>query len=161
VTRADDILDGVLAIYRAQLMANKVKLDAQLKSSRQIFILPGEIRQVFGNLISNALDAIGQDGGELRVRCFDSTDWRVNRKGVRIIFSDSGSGVEESLLTKIFDAFFTTKGLRGSGVGLWLSAEILAKHNGSIRLRTRTTGIYRGTLFSVFIPGHVSDIERC
>jgi len=133
-------------------MASKVTLDAHLKCSTQVFVLPGELRQVFGNLITNALDAIGQNGGTLRVRCFDTIDWQSKRKGIRFLFSDSGSGIQENLLSSIFEAFFTTKGLKGSGVGLWLSAEILAKHNGSIRLRTRTTGIYRGTLFSVFLP---------
>lgn len=155
VTRADEILDGVLAIFRAHIMANRVSLDAHLKSSTQVFVLPGELRQVFSNLITNALDAMAPDGGTLRVRCFDTIDWKSKRKGIRFLFSDSGSGIPENLIANIFEAFFTTKGLKGSGVGLWLSAEILAKHSGSIRLRTRTTGIYRGTLFSVFLPKHI------
>lgn len=152
VTRADEILEGVLAIFRAHIMANKVKLDVNLKCSAQIFARPGELRQVFTNLITNALDAMGQDGGTLRVRCFDTLDWKSKRKGIRVILSDSGSGINENVVANVFEAFFTTKGLKGSGVGLWLSAEILAKHNGRIRLRTRTAGIYRGTLFSVFLP---------
>jgi PAS domain S-box-containing protein len=155
VIRADEILDGVLAIFRAHLMGNKITLDARLNCSTEIFVHPGELRQVFSNLISNALDAIGQDGGTLRVRCHSTRDRRTNRDGVRFLFSDSGSGVQESLLPNIFDAFFTTKGLKGSGVGLWLSAEILAKHEGSIRVRTRTAGDYCGTLFSIFIPRHI------
>lgn len=154
VTRADEILDGVLAIFRAHIMANKVTLDAHLNCSSEIFVHPGELRQVFSNLISNALDAIGQDGGTLRVRCFNTIDRRSGRKGIRFFFSDSGLGVQEDFLPNIFDPFFTTKGLKGSGVGLWLSAEILAKHDGYIRVRTRTTGSHRGTLFAIFLPVH-------
>ena len=155
VMNADEILEGVLAIFRSHIMANKVALDAHLKSSKQVFVLPGELRQVFSNLITNALDAMGQDGGTLRVRCFDTIDWQSKRKGIRFIFSDSGTGIQENLLASIFEAFFTTRGLKGSGVGLWLSAEILQKHDGKIRLRTRTTGTYRGTLFSVFLPRYI------
>jgi len=154
VTRAEEVLHGVLAMFRAHIMGNKVTLDARLRCSGEIFVHPGEIRQVFSNLITNALDAMGHDGGTLRVRCFDATDWRTNRQGVRFFFSDSGPGIPEDLLPSIFDAFFTTKGLKGSGVGLWLSAEILARHEGYIRVRTRTSGSHRGTLFAVFLPAH-------
>lgn len=152
VTRADELLHGVLAMFRAHIMAHKVRLDVNLKCSAQIFAQPGELRQVFSNLITNALDAMDREGGTLRVRCTKTLDWKSKRTGVRIIFSDSGSGVPDSVLANIFEAFFTTKGLKGSGVGLWLSSEILSKHEGSIRLRTRTAGRYRGTLFSVFLP---------
>jgi len=151
-TRSDELLEGVLTLFRSHLMANKITLDCRLRSSGEMFVLPGQIRQVFGNLISNAVDAIGPMGGILRVRCLDTTDCRNNRKGIRFLFSDSGSGVPDALLPNIFDAFFTTKGLEGSGVGLWLSAEILAKHHGHIRVRTRTNGTYRGTLFDIFLP---------
>jgi signal transduction histidine kinase len=154
VTRADEILDGVLAIFRAHMMSNKVVLDVHLNCSSEIFVHPGELRQVFSNLISNAVDAIGEDGGTLRVRCFNTIDQRSGRKGIRFFFSDSGLGVPEDQLPDIFDAFFTTKGLKGSGVGLWLSAEILSRHDGYIRVRTRTTGSHRGTLFAIFLPVH-------
>jgi signal transduction histidine kinase len=152
VTRADEILEGVLAIFRAHIMASKVHLNVHLNSSSQIFVHPGELRQVFSNLISNALEAIGQGGGTLGVRCVNTIDLRSNRKGIRFIFSDSGLGIPDDLLPNIFEAFFTTKGLKGSGVGLWLSSEILKRHDGYIRIRTRTEGRYRGTLFSVFLP---------
>jgi two-component system NtrC family sensor kinase len=156
VARADEILDGVLAMFRAHIMGNRVTLDSHLDCSSESFVHPGELRQVFSNLISNALDAIGQNGGTLRVRCFDTTDWPSKRKGIRIFFSDSGCGIADKLLPNIFDAFFTTKGLEGSGVGLWLCAEILAKHEGYIRVRTRTSGSHRGTLFSIFLPKHTA-----
>jgi two-component system, NtrC family, sensor kinase len=152
VTCADEILEGVLAMFRSHIMGNKIALESRLRCSSQIYVHPGEIRQVFSNLISNAIDAMGARGGTLRVRCFETFDQRSKRKGVRFIFSDSGTGIPERLVPSIFDAFFTTKGLKGSGVGLWLSAEILAKHAGSIQVRTRTTGPYQGTLFAIFVP---------
>lgn len=154
-TRADEVLDNVLTMYRSHLMGSRVTLEAKLNCSSEIFIRPGELRQVFGNLISNALDAIGPGGGTLRVRCFNVTDQATKRKGVRFFFSDSGSGIADDLLPSIFDAFFTTKGTEGSGVGLWLSADLLTKQDGYLRVRTRTAGPYRGTLFSIFLPLHV------
>jgi two-component system, NtrC family, sensor kinase len=156
-TRADEVLDNVLAMYRSHLMGRRVALEAKLNCSSEIFVRPGELRQVFGNLISNALDAIGPGGGTLRVRCFNVTDQRTKRKGVRIFFSDSGSGIADELLPNIFDAFFTTKGTEGSGVGLWLSVDLLTKQDGYLRVRTRTAGPYRGTLFSIFLPLHVQQ----
>lgn len=154
-TRADDILENVLAMYRSHIMGSRVTLETKLKCSSEIFVRPGELRQVFGNLISNALDAIGSSGGTLRVRCFNTIDRHTMHKGVRFFFSDSGSGIPEDVLPSIFDAFFTTKGIKGSGVGLWLSVDLLMKHGGHLRVRTRTTGKYRGTLFTVFLPLHV------
>lgn len=152
VTHADEIMDGVLAMFRSHIMGHKIDLESSLKCSSQIYVHPGEIQQVFSNMISNAIDAMGPEGGKLRIRCFDAFDQRSKRKGVRFFFSDSGTGIPERSLPNIFDAFFTTKGLKGSGVGLWLSAEILAKHAGSIQVRTRTAGRYRGTLFAIFLP---------
>ena len=156
MTRADEILDGVLAIFRAHIMAHRVRLDTRLNCSTRLLVLAGEIRQVFSNFISNGLDAMGERGGTLRIRCSDSTDWHTNRKGVRFLFCDSGSGIAADIIPFIFDAFFTTRGLNGSGVGLWLSAEIVAKHNGSIRVKSRTTGNHRGTMFSIFLPTRVA-----
>lgn len=152
VTGVDEILEGVLAIFRAHIMANKIGLDVNLKCSSPMLVHPGEIRQVFSNLIANAVDAIGEDGGTLHVRCFEAVDRRSRRRGVRVLFSDSGCGIPEKMLPNIFNAFFTTKGLKGSGVGLWLSAEILAKHEGYVQVRTRTEGKYRGTIFAIFLP---------
>ena len=160
MARADEILDGVLTMFRAHMMSTKVTLDARLNCSSEVLVHAGELRQVFSNLISNALDAIGQDGGTLRVRCLNATDRSRNRKGIRILFCDTGSGVPENLLPNIFDAFFTTKGPKGSGVGLWLCAEILAKHDGYIRVRTRTKGPRRGTLFAVFLPTGLGIEDR-
>ncbi|MEO6910444.1 MAG: response regulator [Edaphobacter sp.] len=154
---ATDLMDSVLAMFRAPLSNNRVTLYKRLASSRLISVHPGETRQAFGNLIANALDAMSDSGGKLHVRCFDATDQRSQRRGVRIVLSDSGRGIPESEYAHIFDAFYTTKELRGSGIGLWLTSEVIAKHNGYIRLRSRTEGRYRGTLFDVFFPEYTGS----
>ena len=157
LTDGTDLLQGVLSMFRPQMIVNHIELRAQFKSSRPVWVHPGEMRQAFSNLVSNALDAIGDSGGILRVRCIDTTDSKTLSKGVRFVFSDSGCGVPQDTLPHIFDAFYTTKGLKGSGIGLWLTSEVIAKHRGRIRARSRTEGSYRGTLFDVFLPQRGPD----
>lgn len=151
--KANELIDSVLAIFRATIMSNGVKLDRRLSASRLISVQPGEMRQAFGNLVANALDAMGTSGGRLMVRSFNSIEPRSGSRGVRIVFSDSGVGIPESEYARIFDAFHTTKGLKGSGIGLWLTSEVVRKHHGYIRMRSRTQGPYRGAMFDIFLPG--------
>jgi two-component system NtrC family sensor kinase len=157
LTDGTDLLQGVLSMFRPQMIINHIELRTYFKSSRPVWVHPGEMRQAFSNLVSNALDAIGDSGGTLCIRCIDTTDSETSRKGVRFVFSDSGSGISNDELSRIFDAFYTTKGLKGSGIGLWLTSEVIAKHRGRIRTRSRTAGPYRGTLFDVFLPQRGPD----
>lgn len=154
---ADEMMGSVLAMFRPAIMNNRVKLEKRLRASRLVRVQPGEMRQAFGNLVANALDAMGTAGGRLIVHCIDSIDARTGRKGVRIVLSDSGGGIPEPAHAHIFDAFYTTKELKGSGIGLWLTSEVIRKHHGCIRFRSRTSGPYRGTIFDVFLPGQLSD----
>lgn len=151
---ANDMIDSVLTMFRALVLTNNVRLGKRLDSSRVISVQPGEMRQAFGNIISNALDAIGTGGGRLIVHCMDSIDQPSQRRGVRFVVSDTGSGIKESAKPHIFDAFYTTKELKGSGIGLWLTSEVITRHNGRIRVRSRTAGPYRGTIFDIFLPEH-------
>lgn len=149
---ADEILDGVLAMFRSRMISKGISLKKTLKCSQQLNVHPGEIRQAFGNLIANGLDAIGNSEGQLTVRCISAIDAKTGVKGIRFLFSDNGLGIPDQVQPHIFGAFFTTKEMNGSGVGLWLTSQIVAKHNGRIRVRSRTLGKYRGTLFDVFLP---------
>ena len=147
-----ELIDGALAIFRTRALEQNIVFLESVRCTRSLSLHSGEIRQVFSNLISNGLDAIGENGGTFRVKCVHGSDPRNQQKGVYFLFSDSGSGIPREILPKIFEAFFTTKDLKGSGIGLWLSAEVIGKHGGTIRVRSRTSGPYRGTLFSVFLP---------
>lgn len=150
---AQDVLEGVLAMFRSRMIATGVKLHTWYRCTCPVAIHPGEIRQAVGNLISNALDAIEFTGrASLRIACIHSLDIRSGVRGVRLLISDTGPGIPKALHEQVFGAFFTTKETRGSGIGLWLTSEIISKHKGNIRLRSRTEGPYRGTLFDVFLP---------
>lgn len=120
-----DLIEGVLSMFRPQLIANKIEIKTRFNSTRSVYVYPGEMRQAFGNLISNAIDAMEETGGKLWVSCFDSADAVSGKAGVRFVLSDSGSGISKEHLKRIFDAFFTTKDLKGSGIGLWLTSEIV------------------------------------
>jgi signal transduction histidine kinase len=159
IAGAIDLIEGVLAMFRPQLLANNIEIRTRFNSTRSVYVYPGEMRQAFGNLIANAADAMEQAGGTLWVSCVDSTDVVSGRRGVRFVLSDSGSGISKEHLRHIFDAFFTTKDLKGSGIGLWLTSEVVTKHHGRIRVRSRTAGAYLGTTFDIFLPDHSLAIQ--
>jgi signal transduction histidine kinase len=152
IARGRELVEGLLSMLYPNMVVNQIDLTSRFVGSRYVRVMPGEIRQAFGNLLSNAIDAIGDSGGKLRVACFDSIDYPSGRKGVRFLFSDTGCGIPREAFSQIFDAFFTTKELKGSGIGLWLTSEIIANHSGRIRVRSRTKGPYRGSLFDIFLP---------
>jgi signal transduction histidine kinase len=128
-------------------------LEKDVDSSATIFCSSGEFRQVFSNLILNAIDAIGEHAGRIRlkVRCVrDCVD--SGRYGIRITVGDSGCGIAPQHMSKIFDSFYTTKEEIGTGLGLWLTRNIIHKYNGRIRVRSSVDPGRSGTVFSVFWP---------
>ncbi len=110
------------------------------------------MKQVFSNLLRNAIEAVGE-GGTIRLHVYTARDWRSpERKGIRVVVADNGRGIPLDLRHKIFDPFFTTKGESGTGLGLWVGMGILQKRNGSIRFRSSTSTGHTGTVFSIFLP---------
>jgi signal transduction histidine kinase len=86
----------------------------------------------------------------------DARDWRHDqRPGIKVVVADDGAGMNSQTLLNLFQPFYTTKGSKGTGVGLWVSQGIVAKHGGWIRVRSRT-GIRHGTCFVVFLPKEVA-----
>ena len=109
----------------------------------------GELRQVFSDLLANSLDAIDEEGIiKLRVSTVASFD---GRRCVWVIVADNGKGIGASLRAQVFEPFFTTKGTVGTGLGLWVSKQIIDKHGGTIRVRSSKDGARRGTVFSVIL----------
>jgi two-component system, chemotaxis family, CheB/CheR fusion protein len=150
-------LDDVLQLYLRKLHEKHIQVDKTYDPAVEIQGFAGELRQLFSNLILNALDAL-DDGGRLTLHVARGHEWSnghrtgVYRTGVRITIADNGSGIQQSDLPRIFEPFYSTKGDSGTGLGLWLSHGIVQKHEGSIRVRSRTTAGSSGTVFSVFLP---------
>jgi len=100
----------------------------------------------------NAIEA-SDKGGTVKIHVFDSCDCRDSeRGGVRVVIADQGPGIPAEHREKVFHPFFTTKGQKGTGVGLWVTRGIIQKHNGSVHVRSSVSPRYHGTYFSVFLP---------
>ena len=147
-----DVLDNVLELQSRRIKANRIVLEKQFRSSSAIQGFPNELKQVFLNLIGNAIEAM-KEGGQLRVRVDDRTEEGTGRHGVRVTITDTGSGIDPEHSKRIFEPFFTTKDTKGTGLGLWISKGIIQKYDGTIRFRSLRFANGRTTCFSVFIPG--------
>jgi PAS domain S-box-containing protein len=150
--RVSDLLESVLTLYQGRLLNSKIRAERRFRDPA-LLCYEGEIRQVLNNLIGNAVDVLREDhGGRLLVRARAATQWSTGARGVQVTVADTGHGMDRQTQSRIFEAFFSTKGIGGTGLGLWVSAEIINKHQGTLRVRSRPVGPHRGTVFSFFIP---------
>jgi PAS domain S-box-containing protein len=149
-----ELLDSVLSVYQARLKALSVTVERDYDPGMKLFCFAGEVRQVFANLIGNAIDASRQ-GGRLSIRARRSHNWKSpGETGVRFVVADNGTGMDPEVLERAFEAFFTTKEVTGTGLGLWVSHEIVTKHHGLIHVSSRKAqpGRSSGTVFQIFLP---------
>ncbi len=146
-----ELLDSVLQLYSRRISGKGVRVQQRYEDGLQICGFPVELRQVFSNLIVNAVEAM-PSGGILCLHAYPSRDWwHPEREGVRVVVADNGPGIGPEHLRRIFEPFYTTKGERGTGLGLWVSKGIVQKHGGAIEVRSRQKRP-GGTVFSVFLP---------
>jgi PAS domain S-box-containing protein len=148
----NDVLDSVLVLFSPQIKRNQIQVDRRFEASLSVRGFPGELRQVFSNLVGNAIEAISE-GGELVLHTRESslaTD--PARKGIRITVLDDGTGIPRGVRKNLFAPFYTTKGEKGTGLGLWISRGIIEKHEGTIHLTSTNRNGRSGTAFSVFLP---------
>jgi two-component system CheB/CheR fusion protein len=127
-----------------------VKLRAEAETA--VSCMPSEAQQIFANLVTNAIDAMPH-GGRLTIRLRPSLDWRDRAtRGMRITFADSGVGMSRDTLRRIFEPFFTTKLDIGTGLGMWVVAQLVERHNGQVRVWSTQREGRSGTAFSIFLP---------
>jgi signal transduction histidine kinase len=150
--RVADLIDATLPLYQGRISNARVKVERRDRGLRPVTCLDGEIRQVLSNLISNAIDAVSEQERRLFVRSREGTDWRTGRSGITLTIADTGAGMSAETRARIFDPFFSTKGSKGSGLGLWISREIVERHAGYLQMKSRQTGPCTGTVFSLFLP---------
>jgi PAS domain S-box-containing protein len=151
--RLSELLDGLLSLFERRLATSKVKVERRYESPGDICAFPGEMRQVFSNLIGNSLDAIGTRGGRILIHIYSATDWANSRRaGVRVIVADDGPGIPAQFRDNLFKPFFTTKAEKGTGLGLWVSYGIVRRHHGTMRVHTSTRPGHSGTAFAIFLP---------
>jgi signal transduction histidine kinase len=155
----DELIEGVLGIHRSRIKNAGITIEQHRRSTRPIFCSDGEIRQVLSNLVGNATDAMQNGGGRLLLRSREAHDWSNGTAGVIVTVADTGPGMSRATLARAFDAFYTTKGISGTGLGLWISKEIVERHHGRLRVRSRQTPGRSGTVFTLFLP-HTCDTRQ-
>jgi len=155
LTSVNGLIGSAINLLKSKISEKQAVIETDWRSDVEITAVAGELRQVFSNLLSNSLDAIDLRG-KIRIR----VSARGTEPGaacgetgcVRITFVDNGRGINPSIRSRVFEPFFTTKGTVGTGLGLWVTRQIVEKHGGSIRLRSRSAGPDRGTAFSIVLP---------
>jgi PAS domain S-box-containing protein len=147
-----EIVESLFAIFGPRMKHKGIRAQAEIRDDVEIQAIPSEIRQVVANLLGNSIDALDH-GGVIRVRVSHARQWTRNwRRGVRLSVADTGSGVPARIRAQLFEPFFTTKKDAGTGLGLWISQNIVENHEGSIRMRSSTRPGKSGTVFSIFLP---------
>jgi len=142
-----ELLGGVIEINRRLLQQRKIEIAWDIPGSCTVYGSAQELQQVFANLISNAMDAVGERA-RIRIRV------RSGKSGIRrILIADNGCGIPDNVIARLFQPFVTSKGSSGNGLGLWVSQGIVRKHGGEIRVRTSTAEGRSGTVFCVSLPG--------
>ena len=150
------ILDSAAAVYKSRLIVDQIYISRRYRDTRSVCCYSSEIRQVFGNLIGNAFDAI-RKGGTVHMRVRDASDVLTGVAGVRVTVADTGTGMDAQTLKRIAEPFFTTKGINGTGLGLWISRDILQKHHALLQVRSRQQEERSGTVFSLFLPMQLKE----
>jgi PAS domain S-box-containing protein len=159
ITHLSEVLEGVLAMFRARLKAAGIVLDLNVAGERAIACMPSEAQQVFANLLSNAIEAMSR-GGRLRIRLRPSRDWRDGAtEGMRVTIGDTGTGMDRATQQLSFEPFFTTKPETGTGLGMWVVAQLVERHGGDVRLWSSTHTGSSGTVVSMFLPMEPTGLE--
>jgi len=147
LTDLSELAISALALFRGKLRERQIR--ERITAERAFgYCCEGEIRQALVNLIGNAVDAM-RDGGNLRVHVS-----QVSINGVehaRLSIADTGGGIRKEIRPELFRQFFTTKGSSGTGLGLWLTRDIVQKNGGRLRYRSRTE-LPSGTVFAMYLP---------
>jgi signal transduction histidine kinase len=151
-TDVSTVLDSVLRLHSSRLKAAGVHVNREISSATAtVLSTPGELRQILANIIANATDAM-RHGGCLRIRIANRTQSQPGDCCVRLTIADNGAGIPPDVLPTIFEPFVTTKGETGTGLGLWVTSEIVKKNGWKIRVRSSRNPGRRGTVFSLVIP---------
>jgi len=151
----------ILLLTERRFTDMRVKLLPDLPPNVCVTGFPAELRQVFTNLLTNALEAVGH-GGEVRVTVAWETgsDGQRPQRGATVTIADNGPGIPAEVLPQLFQPFFTTKGENGTGLGLWVSRGIIAKHNGTLELTSSANGDGRGTIARVYLPAEPEALAK-
>jgi signal transduction histidine kinase len=147
------LIESVISMFQSRFVNAGIRVEERERTTSTVRCFEGEIRQVLSNLVSNAIDAMHPlGGGRLLLRSHVRREWPTGRRGLVITVADTGSGIPASVANRIFEPFYTTKGASGTGLGLWVSNEIVRRHDGTLRFRSSEKEGRSGTVFALFLP---------
>lgn len=147
------LLTNVLLVHRGRISNAKILVEERFRGDDPVQCFEGEIRQVLSNLVGNATDAMqSYGGGRLLVPTRKARSWKTGQQGMVMTVADTGCGMSSETQSKVFEAFYTTKGMEGTGLGLWVSKEIVDRHHGEFRVRSSRDPRHHGTVFQLYLP---------
>lgn len=152
-----DILSGVIELYEPRTRREQIKVNIDIPL--EVIMVqgwPGQLRQLFANIFRNAIEASGPKG-EIFVRLHGRRHHTSEKFGIRVLIADSGPGISAEARRHIGQPFYTTKGEGGTGLGMWIASEIVAKHGGFLKVHNRPRG---GAVFSIFLPMRLAVQEE-
>ena len=147
-----ELLDSVIFLNHTRIEQKAIQVHRDYAKSEDVFGFTSELRQVFSNLVLNAIEAV-PEGGEIRLRVRDEIEG--DRKMVRIDIIDNGHGIPDEIIHRLFHPFFTTKTAGGNGLGLWVSRGLVEKHGGTIEASSVKEPGRSGAVFTVILPTEV------
>jgi signal transduction histidine kinase len=147
-----ELLSSILELHKPKLARHKVLTSTRYDDCATAIVYPEQIRQVFSNLLLNAVDAMPM-GGKIVAKISKTHEWcDPERVGLRVSIADTGTGIAADILSRVREPFFTTKGAHGNGMGLAIVNDIVAHHQGSMKIRSCTKLGKSGSVFTIFIP---------
>jgi PAS domain S-box-containing protein len=154
-----DLLDNVLTINRKRLERHLIEVVEDYRKSVPLFGYASELRQVFANLLLNAMDAV-PEGGRIIVRTTVHRSSETGAPTLSVTIADTGTGITAESRKQLFQPFFTTKSNQGNGLGLWVSHGIVEKHGGRIQVKSSTKPGTSGTVFRVLLPVEEKEVRH-
>jgi PAS domain S-box-containing protein len=159
-----EMLQEILLLMERRFIELNVSVSTDMPQAVSVPAFPAELRQVFTNLITNAAEAASPGGrvevsikpqaaGAPQTAGADATGQKM-QPGATVTIADNGSGIPLEVQSHLFQPFFTTKGERGTGLGLWVSRGIINKHGGTISLKSDTSQAAHGTVVTVFLEAN-------
>ena len=142
------LLESAIEVLKAKTTATQARIEKSWGGDVQLSVVAGEVKQVFANLLLNSLEAI-PPGGVVKIRTSMAYDEKSQARCFRVTLADNGPGITRRHHSQLFEPFFTTKGTTGTGLGLWVSKQILDKHRATIRVRSRADGQGTGTVVRI------------
>jgi two-component system, NtrC family, sensor kinase len=161
-THIDSLMEEVLSLYSRKITEKELRVVREYRCPEEATVYPGEMRQVLSNLLTNAVEALST-GGRLRIRVRCARSWSdPGVRGIRISVGDNGTGIVPAVQRRLGEPFFTTKGQRGTGLGLWVTRSIVERYGGEMQLRSSIAPARHGTVFSILLPTNLRPrmVER-